>query len=68
MKDDIYHRSASFLSKEQLMNGTATVFGGKDTFPYVKLETPGTLDDIKGTFEYIINGKGQVTYQLFKPT
>lgn len=66
LKDDIYHRSASSLSRDQLMNGKTTVFDGKDIFPYIKSETSGILNDIKGTFEYIINGKGQITHQLFK--
>lgn len=65
LKDDPAHRTASFLSKEQLASGKTFSFTGGDGSSYTLLQTKGQLDGNGGIFEYILNSNGQVTHQRF---
>ena len=65
LNTDPYHRSASYLSKEQLVKGRTNSIIGKDGKLYTLLQTKGQLNDSDGIFEYIINNLGQVTHQRF---
>ena len=66
LKDDTYHKAASYVSKEQLIQGSYSITIGVDGTPYFYLKTLGELNGQKGYFEYYVNYKGQVTHQLFK--
>ena len=63
---DVYHRSASWLSKSQLSKGKVFYIKGKDGCQYILLQVKGGLNGKSGIFEYIINKAGEVTHQLFK--
>ena len=63
---DVYHRSASWLSKSQLSKGKVFYIKGKDGCQYILLQVKGGLNGKPGIFEYIINKAGEVTHQLFK--
>lgn len=64
-KDDITHRAASYLSKEQLAGGRAVTFRGDDGTHYVLLQTEGKLNGYSGIYEYVLNNAGKVTHQRF---
>jgi hypothetical protein len=62
-KSDIYHRSASWLTKSQLAKGKVfSINNGTRTL----LQVNGELNGKKGIFEYIIDEYGNVCHQLFK--
>ncbi|MPN48780.1 hypothetical protein SDC9_196392 [bioreactor metagenome] len=62
LKNDIYHRAASYLSESQLSKGTVYDLGNNN----ILLQVKGGLNGKTGIFEYILNRTGQVTHQLFK--
>lgn len=57
------HRSASYLSQEQLASGRTYSYTGEDGRSYTLLQTQGQYNEI----EYITNDIGQVTHQRFIP-
>ena len=67
LKNDIYHRAASFLSKSQLSKGNTFNLMGNDGIQRTVLQVSGTLNNKNGIFEYIIEANGTISHQLFKP-
>jgi hypothetical protein len=65
LKDDPSHRSASFVSEEQLANGRVTSFIGSDNKSYSLLQTKGNLNGVDGIYEYILDSTGKITHQRF---
>ena len=63
----MYHRAASFVPEEQLAKGRTFTFTNGDGRKMTMLQTEGELNGTTGIFEYILNQKGQVEHQLFKP-
>lgn len=65
LKDDIWHRAASFIPEEQLAKGRVTSFTGGDNKSYTLLQTKGDLNGSNGIYEYVMDASGQVTHQRF---
>ena len=63
LKSDLYHRAASWLSSSQLAKGKVFYINGGRR---VLLQVEGTLNGIKGIFEYIIDEAGNICHQFFK--
>lgn len=66
LEKDAYHRAPSYLSLNQLKRGKIYKFkdrGGEKTLLQVKV----TVNGKKGIAEYVLNKKGQVEHQLFRP-
>ena len=66
LKDDKYHRAASFLSEDQLAKGTTFNVIGKDKISRTLLQVNGKFNGKKGIFEYLIDVDGKVSHQRFK--
>ncbi|WP_036189900.1 polymorphic toxin-type HINT domain-containing protein [Ureibacillus manganicus] len=66
LKDDKYHRAASFLSEDQLAKGTTFNVIGKDKISRTLLQVNGEFNGKKGIFEYLIDVDGKVSHQRFK--
>jgi Pretoxin HINT domain len=67
-KGDAYHRSASFVSTEQMAAGRAFTIKGGDGAQRNLLQTSGGMNGQKGVFEYIFDpGTKTVTHQVFYP-
>jgi filamentous hemagglutinin len=67
LKDDVFHRSASFLSLEQLQGGRVYNLKGGDGVERKLLQVKGGLNGKDGVYEYIIDSPGSVTHQRFIP-
>ena len=65
LKADTSHRSASFLSKEQLEAGKTFALRGGDGVERTLLQTPGGLNGKNGIYEYIYDAAGKVSHQRF---
>ncbi|NEG81149.1 filamentous hemagglutinin [Pantoea agglomerans] len=65
LKPDPTHRGASYLSREQLMDGKVFIIKGGDGIERKLLQAEGSFNDKKGIFEYIYDNKGNVTHQRF---
>ena len=68
-KTDVYHRSASFLNRNQLSKGTVFRISGrnqKDGISKTLLQVNGGLNDKKGVYEYILKPNGTISHQVFK--
>lgn len=65
LKPDLGHRSASFLSFQQLKKGSIFKFKGGDGIERKLLQTEGYLNDSSGIFEYIVDPSGKITHQRF---
>jgi hypothetical protein len=67
LKDDIYHRGATFMKDEVIENGTHFPLRGDDGVWRTKWTMPGNVDGKDGVWEYIVDGNGNLTHQFFKP-
>ncbi|WP_438499741.1 VENN motif pre-toxin domain-containing protein [Pantoea ananatis] len=65
LKPDPTHRGASYLSREQLMDGKVFNIKGGDGIERKLLQAEGSFNEKKGIFEYIYDNKGNVTHQRF---
>ncbi|PIJ49467.1 filamentous hemagglutinin, partial [Erwinia sp. OLMDLW33] len=65
LKPDPTHRGASYLSREQLMDGKVFTIKGGDGIERKLLQAEDSFNDKKGIFEYIYDNKGNVTHQRF---
>ncbi len=66
LKDDVYHKAASYLSKEQLQKGRSFPLKGNDGVTRTLFQVKGKVNGELGVFEYIIDTDGTITHQLFK--
>lgn len=64
LKDDKYHRSASFPIDEIPQKGTVFEITGGDGVKRTLVQLPGELNGTPGRFEWILDG-GKVTHQMF---
>lgn len=64
-KSDAAHRSASFLTKEQLAAGKVYNLRGGDGIQRSLLQVSGEMNGNKGIFEYILTPEGDISHQLF---
>ncbi|MDF2474380.1 MAG: repeat-associated core domain protein [Anaerocolumna sp.] len=64
-KADANHRAASYLTKDQLLEGKVFIFKGNDGEIYTLLQTKGNLNNNSGIYEYILTPEGEVSHQLF---
>lgn len=64
-KNDIYHRAGSFLTESQLSKGQACYITGGDGVRRILFQVPGTLNEVRGIFEFILQPDGTVSHQLF---
>lgn len=67
MKDDKFHRAASYLSEDHIASGKVFNITGGDGVIRTLLQVEGQIDDIVGIFEYILDSNGKISHQLFKP-
>ncbi|MGX7419308.1 hypothetical protein ACWOFR_10975, partial [Carnobacterium gallinarum] len=65
LKDDPLHRSASFITEEQLAKGRVTSFTGGDGKSYSVLQSLGKLNGLDGIYEYVLDSTGKITHQRF---
>ncbi|WP_312348849.1 hemagglutinin repeat-containing protein [Leclercia sp.] len=65
LKPDPTHRGASYLSREQLMEGKVFTLKGGDGVERKLLQAEGSFNDKKGIYEYIYDKQGNVTHQRF---
>jgi len=66
-KVDKHHRSASFLTVDQLSNGQTFSIQGYDKITKTLLQVYGELDGVPGIYEYILTPDGLVSHQRFIP-
>ncbi|HFB7384952.1 TPA: MafB family polymorphic toxin, partial [Neisseria gonorrhoeae] len=65
LKADTSHRTASFLSQEQLGAGRTFSITGGDGIQRTLLQTKGSLNGQSGIYEYILDSNNKVTHQRF---
>ena len=65
LKPDSGHRSASFLTLEDLQQGKTFTISGYDKSYKTLLQVNGELNGQKGIFEYILTPEGEVSHQRF---
>ncbi|KJK12357.1 hypothetical protein UB45_08775 [Terrabacter sp. 28] len=64
LKDDVWHRSGSWVTDEIRTKGTAFVIVGGDGVKRTLIQLPGNVNGVDGRFEWIIDGD-RITHQMF---
>jgi len=64
LKNDAWHRSASFAVDDIAKNGTVFRTVGGDGVSRTLIQTPGQVNGIAGRFEWIVDGE-KLTHQMF---
>jgi len=71
LKADPYHIAPTFMKETADQLGKKFLITGADEEDYILTQVEGGLDTgkgmIKGIYEYIQDGAGQITHQIFKP-
>jgi Putative peptidoglycan binding domain len=65
LKDDINHRAASWMRDQAAENGSVFKITGGDGIQRTLIQMPGELNGTPGRFEYIVDGDGNLTHQMF---
>lgn len=65
LKSDVYHRSATWAVDDIASNGSVYRFVGNDGVQRTLIQAPGELNGIAGRFEWIVDGAGNLTHQMF---
>jgi RHS repeat-associated protein len=65
LKDDIFHRSASWARDLAVRNGKHFSIVGGDGVTRTLTQVLGGLNDKAGRFEYLVDSAGNLTHQLF---
>jgi RHS repeat-associated protein len=66
LKDDPYHRAATFVRAEAVFFARFQSLKGNDGQMYLHAFLPGTVNDQRGNFHYVIDGMGRLTHQSFE--
>ncbi len=64
LKNDPWHRSASFVVDDVAARGTVFKTVGGDGVARLLVQVPGTVNGVSGRFEWILDG-GNLTHQMF---
>jgi len=65
LKDDIFHRAATFASEDIPSSGSVYRIVGADGIEKTLIQAPGELNNISGRFEWIVNDQGELVHQMF---
>ncbi len=65
LKSDAAHRAGSFVVDDIASNGSVFRFVGGDGVTRTLVQTPGELNSVAGRFEWIVDGAGNLTHQMF---
>ncbi len=65
LKDDIFHRGATWTREYAARNGTHFPIVGGDGATRTLTQVPGSLNGNAGRFEYIVDSAGNLVHQLF---
>jgi hypothetical protein len=67
LKEDVFHRSASFTRQEAAESGSHFQVVGGDGVTRNLTQLSGELNGTAGRFEYIVDQAGNLTHQRFVP-
>jgi uncharacterized protein RhaS with RHS repeats len=65
LKDDVFHRAATFARDFAVRNGKHFPLVGGDGVTRTLTQVLGRVNDVAGRFEYIVDAAGNLTHQLF---
>jgi RHS repeat-associated protein len=65
LKDDVYHRSATFMREVAARTGSTFEITGGDGAKRTLTQVLGKLNDVAGRYEYIVDKAGKLTHQMF---
>jgi RHS repeat-associated protein len=67
LKDDLYHRSATWMRDAAAAKGTAFSITGASGSTSTLIQIQGDLNGVAGRYEYIVNSAGELSHQIFVP-
>jgi filamentous hemagglutinin len=67
LKDDLYHRAASWIRQEAAEAGSHFQIVGGDGTSRTLTQILGRLNELPGRFEYIVDQAGNLVHQRFVP-
>jgi RHS repeat-associated protein len=65
LKDDLFHRAATFMREAAARTGTSFQLSGADGTKSTLTQVTGDLNGQGGRYEYIVNSAGELTHQMF---
>ena len=65
LKSDALHRAASFAVDGVAQNGSVFRHVGGDGVERVLIQAPGEVNGVTGRFEWLVDGAGNLTHQMF---